>query len=81
MEGRNQFFNGQLRQDRRLRSRPRGEIGTGDGDISKLVGQNLHLTVTHVARQAGQTGESQDSPEQRVGRIGHRDLAFAGFSN
>ena len=57
LESRNQFFNSGPRQERRFGTQGTRKIRARNRDIPKLVGQNLHLAVADMSRQASHTSQ------------------------
>jgi hypothetical protein len=79
LEGRNQLFNGNWREDGRFGAGFRRQIRAADGDETDLARQDFNLTVTDVSRKSSESRELQRPAVEGMTRIGDSDLALAFF--
>lgn len=79
LEGRNQLFNGNGREDGRFGAGFRRQIRAADGDESDPARQDFNLAVTDMSRQSSESRELQYPAVEGMTRIGDSDLALAFF--
>jgi hypothetical protein len=81
LEDRNQLFNGNWSEDRRLWAGFGRPIGAADWDEADLARKNLDLTVPEVAWQTGEPRQLQCPAVEGMTGIGDGDLALAFLSD
>ena len=79
VEGRNQLFNGNWREDGRFRARFGRQVRAADGNKTDPTRQDFDLTVPDMAWQAGKPRKLQCPAVEGMTRIGNSDLALTFF--